>query len=256
MLALPRPAMLLPTIRGLIDRRILVNYRVDPDVLASLLPAPFEPKLVHGFGMVGICLIRLKQVRPAGLPKWVGIASENAAHRAAVRWNGGEGVFVWRRDSNSRFNTLVGGRLFPGVHHHAQFDVWECGEQYSVAVESDRGEMQLSVIGKLNDELDNATVFESIADASEFFESGSVGYSASHDPETFQGLELRCHNWKLHPLHVSAVRSSFFDDESRFPTGAIAFDSAFLMSGIEHEWRVRPELRDERIESLVDAAGL
>ncbi len=55
--------MRLPTIQGLIDRRILVNYRVSPDVASRLLPRPFRPKLANGFAMAGICLIRLKQVR-------------------------------------------------------------------------------------------------------------------------------------------------------------------------------------------------
>jgi hypothetical protein len=40
--------MQIPVIRGLIDRRILVNFRVDPDVLTRLLPIPFRPKLVNG----------------------------------------------------------------------------------------------------------------------------------------------------------------------------------------------------------------
>jgi len=39
--------MQIPVIRGLIDRRILVNYRVDPDVLARFLPPPFRPLLVN-----------------------------------------------------------------------------------------------------------------------------------------------------------------------------------------------------------------
>lgn len=78
--------MKLPVVKGVIDRRILVNYRVEPGVLNGLLPAPFRPKLVHGAGMAGICLIRLRQVRPAFLPAWLGISSENAAHRAAVEW--------------------------------------------------------------------------------------------------------------------------------------------------------------------------
>src|SRR5258708_1309873 len=81
-----RPAMKIPIIRGVMDRRILVNYRVDPSVLALLLPATFRPKVVHGVGMVGICLIRLKKVRPAFFPSWLGISSENAAHRTAVEW--------------------------------------------------------------------------------------------------------------------------------------------------------------------------
>jgi hypothetical protein len=49
--------MRIPVIRGVIDCRILVNYHVAPGVLAALLPPPFRPKLVHGVGVVGICLI-------------------------------------------------------------------------------------------------------------------------------------------------------------------------------------------------------
>src|SRR5882672_7055527 len=105
--------MRIPVIRGIIDRRILVNYHVDPHVLAPLLPAPFRPKLVHGFGMVGICLIRLRDIRPTFLPRWLGINSENAAHRTAVEWDEGEGgsvregVYIRRRDTNSRLNALA-----------------------------------------------------------------------------------------------------------------------------------------------------
>src|ERR1051326_1862789 len=101
--------MQIPVIRGLIDRRILVNYRVDPDVLTKILPAPFRPKLVNGAGMAGVCLIRLKKIRPRFLPSFLGISSENAAHRIAVEWeNDGEtkeGVFIPRRDTSSRLNT-------------------------------------------------------------------------------------------------------------------------------------------------------
>src|SRR5437762_1679839 len=134
--------MKIPVIRGVIDRRILVNYRVDPDVLAPLLPAPFRPKVYRGSALVGICLIRLRAVRPRLLPAWLGISSENAAHRAAVAWDDGEareGVYIWRRDTSSRLNALAGGRLFPGVHRHARFEVAEAGDGYSVALRSDDG---------------------------------------------------------------------------------------------------------------------
>src|SRR6478735_389978 len=93
-------AMRIPVGCGVIDRRILVNWHVDPKVLAALLPAPFRPKVIHGVGMVGICLIRLKRVRPSSFPSWLGISSENAAHRTAVEWDDHgmvrEGVYVRR----------------------------------------------------------------------------------------------------------------------------------------------------------------
>ena len=56
--------MHIPVIRGLIDRRILVNFQVMPEVLSAILPLPFRPKLVDGMGVAGICLIRLKHIRP------------------------------------------------------------------------------------------------------------------------------------------------------------------------------------------------
>jgi hypothetical protein len=90
--------MRIPVIRGVIDRRILVNYRVAPDVLAPLLPPSFRPKLHGGYGMVGICLIRLRGMRPKFLPPWLGMSSENAAHRTAVEWDEAghvrDGVYV------------------------------------------------------------------------------------------------------------------------------------------------------------------
>ncbi len=238
--------MRIPVIRGIIDRRILVNYRVDPAVLAPLLPAPFRPKTIHGVGMVGICLIRLKKVRPSIFPTWLGISSENAAHRTAAEWDEAgtvrEGVYVRRRDTNSRLNSWAGGRLFPGIHYHAQFTVEETADKYHVALRSDDGVTSMSVLSRRADKLPRSSVFHSLEESSKFFQAGSLGYSATPDPSRFQGLELRCRNWGVEPLEVEDVRSSFFDDESFFPKGSIEFDCALLMRGIEHEWHGRSDL--------------
>ncbi len=240
--------MQIPILRGRIERRILVNYRVDPGVLAAQLPPPFRPKLVRGFGIAGICLIRLAHVRPARLPAWLGIASENAAHRVAVDWDDPhdgtrrEGVFVRRRDTNLWLNSLAGGRLFPGVHHPAQFTVRETDDRFDVAVASRDGDVRLSVRGCRASRLPASSVFSSLEEASAFFESGSLGYSATNDPARFDGLELRCHDWAVEPLEVEAASSSYFDDESLFPPGSIELDHALLMRRIEHEWHGRADL--------------
>lgn len=238
--------MKIPAIHGIIDRRILVNYHVDPSVLTPLLPKPFRPKLIDGVGMVGICLIRLKNIRPTFLPSWLGISSENAAHRTAVEWdeNGTvrEGVFVRRRDTGSWLNTLGGGRLFPGIHQHAKFAVKESASQFEVAVRSDDNITDMCVRGHRAKQMSDSSVFKSLEEASAFFQAGSLGYSATPDPSRFQGLELRCLNWQVEPLAVDEVRSTFFEDSSLFPKGSIEFDSALLMRGIEHEWHGRLDL--------------
>ena len=111
-----------PVMSGLIERRLLVNYRVDPEVAARLLPEPLRPQLVAGSAVAGICLIRLGQMRPGGLPAWMGLRSENAAHRVAVEWDtrsGVEsGVYIprsryWFPDERSRGWAALSGRASP-----------------------------------------------------------------------------------------------------------------------------------------------
>lgn len=238
--------MRIPVVRGVIDRRILVNFRVDPDVLAGILPSPFRPQLIHGVGMAGVCLIRLRHIRPRWLPSFLGISSENAAHRIAVEWDQDgrrrEGVFIPRRDTSSRLNSLAGGRLFPGVHNHAKFDVSEQGDHYRIVLDSDDRRTHLLVEGRTAAEWPKASVFRSLQEASAFFERGSLGYSVTHTPGRFDGLELRSFTWQATPLTVERVESSFFEDRSLFPKGSAEFDCALLMRGIEHEWHGREAL--------------
>jgi hypothetical protein len=238
--------MRLPAIAGLIDRRILVNYRVDPEVAARWLPRPFRPKLAGGYAMAGICLIRLKHVRPAFIPLAVGLASENAAHRFAVEWdqNGStrQGVYIPRRDSSSRLSALLGGRLVPGEHHHAQFIIEETDDRLHVEFQSDDGTARINVIARPAAELTAGSIFASIDDASRFYEGGALGYSATRDPTRYDGIELQCKSWSVQPLEVDTAESSFFDDVAKFPIGSVVFDSALLMRGIQHLWHTRKDL--------------
>ena len=233
--------MRIPVIRGKIKRRLLVNYRTDPATVERLLPQPFRPTLHHGFAIVGVCLIRLEQIRPAGLPPFVGMASENAAHRIAVEWidPGGaarEGVFIPRRDTGSFMNHLAGGRIFPGEHHRARFTVTDSRGRIEFLMESVDGSVSVKVIGQETESFPASSCFASLEEASAFFEAGSLGYSVTSERGRFDGLLLRTLDWDVRPLSVSEVSSTFFTDPQRFPEGSIQFDHALIMRDILHEW--------------------
>jgi hypothetical protein len=242
--------MRLPVVAGWIERRVLLNYQVDADVLARLLPPPFRPQLVRGRGVAGICLIRLRQVRPRPLPAMIGLGSENAAHRVAVEWDSPEGVcqgvYVARRDTSSPFNVLTGGRLFPGLQRRARFQVREGPDGISLAVNSRDGRTRIAVRASLGQSLPATSVFGSLGEASEFFRHGSLGYSSTGRPGSFDGMELRATGWRVEPLAVDSVESSYFDDPARFPPGSIAFDSGLLMRSVPHEWRARERLTAQK----------
>lgn len=238
--------MRLPAITGLIDRRILANYRINADCMAKVLPNPFRPWTHRGFAIGGICLIRLKNIRPKFSPLPWGIGSENAAHRIAVEWDSkGEtkrGVYIPRRDTNSMLNAFAGGRIFPGAHHFAKFKVKEREDYFLVEMNSRDGDERVLVSGSVATSWSPDSVFESLDSVSEFFELGSLGYSDTGTLGKFDGLELRCKKWKVEALEVDEVHSSYFEDESRFPHGSVEFDCALLMRGIEHEWHGHPDL--------------
>ena len=224
-----------------------MNFRVDPDVIQRILPAPFRPKLHRGSAIAGICLIRLEEIRPKRFPKLVGISSENAAHRIAVEWNDDdgtprEGVYIPRRDTTSLLNHLAGGRLFPGEHHRAHFDVRDSGDRIELAMKSADGSAEVQVAAQVASSLPSTSRFADIHEASAFFESGSLGYSATASGKRLDGLLLKTFEWQVTPLAVDRVESSFFADASRFPKGSVTFDCALLMRNIAHEWHTASEM--------------
>lgn len=238
--------MKIPAIKGIIRRRLLLNYRVPPEIIQPLLPKHFRPKLVEGYAIAGICLIRLEQVRPNLLPAFAGIKSENSAHRIAVEWNDAndnskEGVFVPRRDTDSLLNSLAGGRIFPGVHHHSQFEVHDLNGEIKIKVTSQQKTL-VKVRAKESQTFPADSIFKSFDESSLFFENGCIGYSSRPNSPRLDGLLLKVPQWRASPLEIESIHSSFFDDPKVFPEGTITFDHALLMRDIPHEWHSEPEM--------------
>jgi hypothetical protein len=230
--------MKVPIIHGIIERRILVNYTAEPEYVEKILPKPFRPKLYEGKAIVGICLIRLKNIKPKGFPNFVGVNSENGAHRIAVEWdeNGEtkEGVFIPRRDTSLKLNVLLGGTLFPGKHYFAKFNVKESNNRFHLDFTSSDN-TSIEIDAKLADKFDENSIFKTLENVSQFFENGAIGYSPNR--HYFEGLKLETYKWEVQPLSIEHIESSFFDNKDIFPDGAIKFDNAILMQHIEHEWK-------------------
>lgn len=237
--------MMLPQIRARLERRILINYRLDPAVAAAQLPEQFRPLLVAGHAIAGICLIRLSGFAlPAG-PPLARFTAENAAHRYSVQCETTDGssaaVWIPRRDTNSALVALAGGRVFPGWHHRASFDVAEVGGSFSVTMTSNDGRVAIRVSGReAGSDPGSGSVFADLDAASRFYRCAPAGYSPRPDGVGLDGVELTCPGWTLRPLVISDVSSSYFGDTRRFPRGSIVFDSAFLIRDLDTTWSSRP----------------
>jgi hypothetical protein len=179
-------------------------------------------------------------MRPAFLPAALGLSSENAAHRIAVEWSEAgatrEGVFIPRRDTDSLLNRLAGGRLFPGVHQAARVNTREANGRFEIDLRSRDGRTRVRVAAHVSESWPNGSLFASLEDASAFLQGGCCGWSPCTNGRGLEGVELRTEQWKMQPLAVDEVESSFFADLARFAPGSVEFDSALLMREIAHTW--------------------
>ncbi|MFF4873882.1 DUF2071 domain-containing protein [Streptomyces sp. SID5770] len=239
-----------PHLSSVVERRLLVNYRVAPDAAARLLPRPLRPQLVHGHAVAGICLLRLGSVRPVWAPRTWGLRSENAAHRIAVEWDGPDGVetgvYIPRRDTASPLNVWAGGRIFPGEHGRADFEVHETPGRMRVAFATRDGDTRADVTVEPSGELRGSELFAGLAEASRFFQHGAKGYSATSSGRHLDGMELHTDAWHVEAGRVRSATSSFFDDPDRFPQGSATLDCALIMRNVPADWRPLPAMAANR----------
>lgn len=249
--------MITTTVEATIERRLLVNYRIDPQVVARLLPGPFRPQLVSGFAVGGICFIRLRGIRPRGLPRALGLRTENVAHRFAVEWDDDSGphvgVYVPRRDTSSRVSSWSGGCVFPGRYHLANFHVEEGFDAARIEVISRDREVLIEVDARQAENLESR-LFDSLEDAVELFRRGAIGFSPSADGTCLDGVRLECEGWHVQPMALELARSSWFDDPVMFPPGTCVPDSALLMRDLPVRWVTEETGRPVEPEAIGEAS--
>lgn len=226
-----------PAVRGIITRRILVNYSVDLGELDAVLPEPFRGREVgeSGKGIGTVSFARIENARPRLAPEAVGVSFESVTHRISAVRETEDGsvdcVYVPRRDVSSRICAAAGKNFLPTEIGCADFRVVErdgvcrirvdCGEEFAG--------VEVHETGRDGDRDDS--LFDSLVSASRFFCESGVEYSPSGD--RYDGVELCPREWEMEPVEVEEAQSSFFEKLDG------VLDSAYRMDGIEHEWRPR-----------------
>lgn len=102
----------------------------------------------------------------------MGVNSENGAHRIAVEWSDNgevkEGVYIPRRDTSLKLNAFVGGKIFPGKHYLAKFNVVEKNNHFHLDFKSSDN-TYVGIDATLTSQLNETSIFKTLDNASAFF---------------------------------------------------------------------------------------
>ncbi|MDZ7687624.1 MAG: DUF2071 domain-containing protein [Halobacteriales archaeon] len=223
-----------PAVRGFVESRLLVNYRVDVETLESFLPEPFRAREVGetGVGVGTVCFTSVEEARPRVLPESVGVSFRTVTHRVHVEIDDGRGVtfcvYVPRRDVSSRFCALAGSLLLPAEFEKAEFRTEEKDGARLITVNGDDVFAGVEAYETDRDDVREGSVFYSLESASRFLCEGGVEFTPSVGRKG--GVEFHADGYEIKPVEVADVRSSYFGRMGG------EFDSAFVMEDIENEW--------------------
>ncbi len=225
------------SLHGVIDRRILINYSIDPDCVKRIIPDTFSVQLVKAKVIGGICLIRLKSMNLYKGASW-GVSSENAAHRFGVLMDGKPAVYVQRRDTSSPL-MILGSFLTPTRPSLSKFSINEGEGHFDIQASGPGASFHYK--GRVGSQFPKASVFTDLQECSDFFRLGQGGYSKTKNKKKWEKASLLTDSWSVKRLETLHIKSSFFDNQNLFPEGSIEFDNALLMENIKHTWRLNIE---------------
>ncbi len=221
------------TLQSHIVRRLLVNFRTDPGLVAAQLPDRLIADEVGGFAMVGICAISLRSIRPPGVPTRVGLSTDNVAQRIAVRDadTGERGVYVARRDTSSRIAASLAATIFPARLGHSQVTVIDDVERVNLVSRPNRPGAELDLVVSAADGLGADSVFDGVDTAANWLRDAAVGWTFEGD--RVERVTLDTGRWPVTPLRIEHVRSQWHHDRFR---ASLEFDHALIVRDLHARW--------------------
>jgi hypothetical protein len=219
----------------LVDRRILILYRVSAAALEQRLSAAVELRQMADCALAGIAFRRRRTMRSRLVPARFG-TSQCATHFVRLPTSSvpghPAGVLALRHDSTSRWEvwwTAAGGG------HHARFRVVDSADSLELVGDSDDRQMHLFLRAQVARSLPDGSMFRSVPQAAECLAADLAGLGLLRTAHGAGQGGVWSH-LRLEPLDVTRLESSFFDRWREQCPGLVEFDSAFSLREDQLAW--------------------
>jgi len=231
------------SVTAVLEERLLFNFRVAPEKLATQLPVPWlAPLAINGFGVLSFCILRLKEVTIWPLPGTViGWRTISCAYRCGVldASGGSPQPAVWIVDRLSdlpiisKLSPWLLNDTLPVIRPRIQHD----GDR--IEVEIDFPDTQKLFKAKLEPARDGefrSEIFRTMQEFSTFIHAGITSYAASIFGDALTKIDLIKEDPVYRP-YSAQVDFSWLD--STWRNANLKLDSAVRAHGGTYRWNYR-----------------
>ena len=218
----------------------LVNFALRPDVLASRLPDHVRPDVHDGWAFLSIVIAEMERMRPAFLPRALGITYCQVVYRAVVVCGRERGVYFVRSDANNALMVMA-GNTFTFFRFHRAAVSWSFsqgitrfslrptgGEAAGIDAEYDSTEA--------TQQMPATSRFATLDQAQRFLTELHVAFGMKHRDGTVDAVRIQRNDWRSSVVRDRIGLYEAMTSGVLFGPGEAELDSVFYVQGLNYPW--------------------
>jgi Uncharacterized conserved protein (COG2071) len=226
------------TMRGRIERCWLFVHREPSESVRPLLPRGLSPIEYSGFAFWNIVVCRLRSMRPAPFPAWMGIRYWHVAYRLLVRVRLESGVdvnglFFVRSEADHPAVVRFGNLLTDFRFHDATIDVAEESNSVTGVVETGDAHARFEIDRVTAPSISHDSPFASVEEAERFLKYPPCAIAPVDGTEMAVLLRVRRNEacWRSRVAHLRRADWPILRGRNASP------EICSEVEPIDYEWR-------------------
>lgn len=229
--------------RGHLERCWHFVYRMPEAEAHRLLPASLRPVTCRGSAFWHLVVCEVSALRPAGIPRALGMRYRHVAYRIHVRLGQREGLYFLRSDCDSGLVSALGNAVTDFRFHPASIAIQDegiRGTAIRVTGRDPQAAAEVLVDESKRPELAWDSPFATVKEAADRLQYPPLGISigarsdtgrrAGRQRATTVAIRRDERLWRQRPVSVPFAHWSFLDGRQAEP------ELAFRVSPIDYEW--------------------
>lgn len=221
------------------DKSIVVTYAIAKEELTSLIPECLTLDTFNDkWGFIAIAMVQTRNLRPKGIPKFMGNDFFLIGYRVFVKYidNRGKrlrGLYILKSETNKSSMSFF-GNLFTH-YNYTTTDINFQENETQINIHSKKSDLDISVHCSSEDiELPKNSPFSNWQEARRF--AGPLPFTFTYNQEKKEVLIIEGirQNWKPKPLQILKDDVGFLKQKS---IENIHLANGFLVSEIPYHWK-------------------